>query len=310
MAGYNEIKNREVVHMIIFISWPVILFCIGVWAVFSAICAVIYGIQNSWDDDRFKWLRVFSVKEKWGLFGLLMGIFAGVGAFLYGWFYHNGYAGLFGFLGAITFSVVAAYICSPFKFDWESAASPIGVISSLASLLLIVAFSWIFILIAIFRKSTWRLYVGIVAAIALFFASAAVGVVIYENAERNETLKKAESYIASAEYEKAMDIYERLSEEEKYLQTKYDYALWYLEQGEYYKSRELFRELAEEHNYLDSAEQILQVSYLWGRYEDCLDYKDARERYQEQCYTAATKKGRETGRLGGCGRVFPKGRGL
>ena len=221
--------------MIILISWPVVLLCLGVWAVFTAICAVIYGIQNSWDDERVKWLKPFSVKEKWGLFGILLTIFAGVGAFLYGWFCHNGYAAIFGLLGAIVASVAAAYICSPLKWDWESAGgmgcNPIGTLVSLASLAVVVAFAWIFILIAIFRKSTWRLYVGIVVAIGLFIAGAMGGLVLYQNAERNKTLENAEQYIASGLYEKAMDIYQNLSEEELYLQTKYEYAQWHLEKG-------------------------------------------------------------------------------
>lgn len=289
--------------MILIISWPVILFCVGVWAVFSAICAVLYGIQNSWDDEKVKWLKPFTVKGKWALFGLLLAIFGGVGAFLYGWFYHNGYAGLFGFLGAIVASVIAARLCSPLKWDWQSAAHPLGVISSLASLLLVTAFAWIFILIAIFRKSTWRLYVGIVVAIALFIACAIGGLAIYENAERNNALKAAESYIASAEYEKALDVYQNLDEIELYLQTKYDYGKWNLEQGEYFRAKEIFAELSKEKNYKDSGEQFLRVNYLWAKdyeergnleaaanvYAQIPDYEDAAERYQDCCYVSGCK---------------------
>ena len=293
--------------MILIISWPVILLCVGVWAVFSAICAVLYGIQNSWDDEKVKWLKPFTVKQKWGLFGLLLAIFGGVGAFLYGWFYHNAFAGTFGFFGAITASVFAARFCSPLKWDWQSAAHPLGVISSLASLLLVTAFAWIFILIAIFRKSTWRLYVGIVTGIAVFIASAIGGLAIYENIERNNTLKKAENYIAAAEYEKALDIYQNLDATELYLQTQYDYGKWLLAQGEYFDAKEIFAELSQVNNYKDSGEQFLRVNYLWAKdyeekgnleaaanvYAQIPDYEDAAERYQDCCYVSGCKNAEE-----------------
>jgi tetratricopeptide (TPR) repeat protein len=139
-------------------------------------------------------------------------------------------------------------------------------------------------------------------ALALFFAGAAGGLVIYENVERNERLELAQSYIASAEYEKAMQVYQNLDEEELYLQTKYNYGIWYLEQNEFYKSREIFRELAEV-EYSDAALKILQVNYAWGVdceekgdlttaagiYEDILDYEDARQRYQHCCYALGCK---------------------
>lgn len=52
--------------MIIILSWPFQLFLVGVWVAFSVLGAVLYGIQNSWDDDRVKWLKTFTAKQKWG----------------------------------------------------------------------------------------------------------------------------------------------------------------------------------------------------------------------------------------------------
>ena len=157
--------------MILIISWPVVLFLVGIWAVLSAICAVIYGIQSSWDDEKVKWLRTFTIKQKWGLFALLMGIFGSVAAFICSFIYHIPILGLFSSLSWVAFSLVAAYLCSPLKWNWGSAVNVLGVIASLASLVVVVAFSWIFILIALFRKSTWRLYVGIVLALLVIMAT-------------------------------------------------------------------------------------------------------------------------------------------
>ena len=94
--------------MIIILSWPFLLFIVGVWVAFSVLGAVLHGIQNSWDDDRVKWLKTFTAKQKWGLFALLLTILGGAVAFGCGIVYHEPISGVFGFLGVLIASVVAA----------------------------------------------------------------------------------------------------------------------------------------------------------------------------------------------------------
>lgn len=289
--------------MILIISWPVVLLLVGIWVVFSAICAVLYGIQNSWDSEKVKWLRPFTVKQKWGLFGLLLVIFGGAVAFGCGLAYKEPIAGVFGFFGTIVASVIAAYICSPLKWGWESGVTILGVIASLASLALVVAFAWIFVLIAIFRKSTWRLYVGIVVGLGLVLAGIACGLAIYEYQETKGLYQAADNYIADGDYEAAIELYQSMGEEERALQTRYDGAVWNMEQGNFHEAKTMFAALSEEHQYLDSAELIKKTNYLWAKateaernyaaaanlYEMVLDYEDGREGYQRCCYMEASQ---------------------
>ena len=290
--------RKEGYGMILIISWPVVLLLLGIWVVFSAICAIFYGIQNSWDEEKVKWLRPFTVKQKWGLFALLLAIFGGAVAFGCGLAYKEPIAGVFGFFATIVASVIAAYLCSPLKWGWESGVTLLGVLASLASLAVVVAFAWIFVLIAIFRKSTWRLYVGIVVGLGVILAGIAGGLAIYEYQETKGLYQAADNYIADGDYEAAMNLYQSMGEEERYLQTWYDYGMWYLEQGEDYKAQRTFQELAEEHQHEEAALQAKKVAYARGQkaeaignydggvvaYEEILDYEDARERYQYCSY--------------------------
>ena len=66
--------------MIIIIGLPVIVVGLIIWALLTAVCAAIFGIQNSWADDRVEWLKVYTVKQKWGLFAVLLAWMASVAA--------------------------------------------------------------------------------------------------------------------------------------------------------------------------------------------------------------------------------------
>lgn len=290
--------------MIILVSWPVLAVLAGAWALLAVIGSIIYGIQNSWDEEKVAWLKTFSVKQKWGLFALLLGILGSVGAFIAAIIYHNSLMGVLGFVGWLITSFVAAYICSPMRlvFTGEGAPNigcgPLAAVAMLASAVLIMAFSWVFVLIAIFRKATWRLFVGILAAVLLFFVGVYFALTISENIELKNRYAKAESLVAAGDYDAAAEMYLNLNEQELYLQTCYARALWNLEQGNYHDAKTEFLSLAEEHSYRDCAEmwqktcyqQALQYeaeanySAAAGAFDDVLDYLDAGERYQRCCY--------------------------
>lgn len=101
--------------MIIIIGLPVIVVGLIIWALFTAVCAAIFGIQNSWADDRVEWLKVYTVKQKWGLFAVLLAWMASVAAVIYSFFYHTGGLGTAGIIGWVITSLIAAYTCSPLQ---------------------------------------------------------------------------------------------------------------------------------------------------------------------------------------------------
>ena len=291
--------------MIILISWPVIAVILGLYGVFAAICAVIYGVQSSWTDEKVTWLKTYTVKQKWGLFALLVAIVGSVAAFVCGWIYHNGYAGTFGFIGWFILSLVAGALCSPLRLAFTGAdysmnqgCNPLVTLAQLASAVLIMAFAWVFILIAIFRKSTWRLLVGILAAVLLFFAGAACVLSIQSDQEGKAQQKAVEQMVAQQDFEGAMEAYLTMGDMDKYLETWYAQGMWYLEQGEYYKAQTTFAQLAEEYQYSDAMEQSENARYLSARkmeegenyggaaqsYAQLGNFRDAQLRYPQCCY--------------------------
>lgn len=236
--------------VIIVIGWPIIAVALGIWAVFGVASSIIYGIQNSWDEDKAAWLKTYTVKQKWGLFALLMAWMGSVAAVVYAFFYHTGGIGAAGMLGWVITSLVAAHLCSPLQLafaDGWKGCHPLLSIARLVSLLLIMVFSWVFILIAIFRKATRRLYVGILATTFAIMALVACGTVGYLFMERNAQLTAAEEQIAAGNHEEAMRIYYDMGEQEKYLETWYAHGMHNLEQGEYHAAKALLAQLAEEY---------------------------------------------------------------
>lgn len=294
--------------MIILISWPLLAFLAGFWVVIAVIGSILYGIQNSWSDEKVAWLRPFTVKQKWGLFALLLGIFGSVAAVICGFIYHKGLVTLLGCCGWIITSLWAANSCSPMKmvFSGEGEAigcGPLASVSIVASTVLIMAFSWIFVLIAIFRKSTWRLLVGILLAVLVFFACVFGVLTMQENRALKARYTAAENLVTEKDFDAAAEIYKNLGEEELYWKTRYDGAVWAWEQGEYYDATQRFAALDAEHPGTDAQEQIRKIYYQWGQeaeaagnyvsaansYSDILDYLDAKERYQYCCYMEASQ---------------------
>ena len=286
--------------MIIIIGMPVIILGVIIWAVFTAVCAAIFGIQNSWAEDRVEWLKVYTVKQKWGLFAVLLAWMASVAAVIYSFFYHTGGLGTAGMIGWVITSLIAAYTCSPLQvafLDGWKGCHPVLSLARFISFLLIMAVSWIFLLLAIFRKATWRLYVGIVAALFGIMICVTGGVVGYLLVSRNNQMNTAAEAASTGNYEDAMAIYYGLDEQELLLETWYAYGMDKLNQGDYFSANRLFAELDAEYQYADAAEQARNALYTWAkeeeeagnypgasiRYGEVGNYKDAAAGYQRCC---------------------------
>ena len=256
--------------IIIGLGWPLIALILGIAILCVGICSVLFGVASTWKGKDIVWLKRYSIKQKWGLFALLLGIFSSIGSFVYGFIENNGLFGTLGLLLWIALSLIAAYLCSPLRLSLTGddmprggGNGPIGTFIRLVSLLLIMAFSWIFVLIAIFYKSTWRLFLGIIAT---FLALIAIGVCIaaHHIGGFDELFKKP----LSAEEELELE-----------LSTLYNEALEYLESGNYYKAETIFKSLAEK-QYSDSARMYQKSNYLSAlQSEEGGDYRIASNAY-------------------------------
>ena len=274
--------------IIVLIGWPLFFLIVGAITTFVGACSVIYGVQSTFKNE-IPWLKPFTPKQKWGLFALLVGILSSIASFVYGFVESDGFFGTVGLLVWIVLSLVAAYLCSPMRMSLTGEDAPIkggrgpfSTMMRLTSLLLIMAFSWIFVLLAIFRKATWKLFVGIILFVLLAIF---VGLSILANQVGG--WKKL--------FEKPLTAEEQLEID---LSTKYADGLLAIDEADYNKAITIFKELMRDHDYMDAEEQYLKAHYLYAKafeaandyraaanhYDNAGDYVDAKVSYYRVCY--------------------------
>ena len=185
--------------MIIIFGWSSMLLALAaVMLLGSVVFAIWNAITEAKEESANMPEKELSTPQRIGVLANILLIFLSVLAVAYGFTEHNGVAGTVGILVWMIASVIVAYTCSPLRMPVSDSGnqgcgylliSPLLMIMSLVSMLLIMFTSWIFGLIVLLKGLSKKVYI-LIGACILLLVGVATGVGVYQSIEEN----KADAY--------------------------------------------------------------------------------------------------------------------